>query len=74
MSPVEVVNLQNFGQIYLTYLRSTRQYLKILNEFKGRGERTVLDTAKLVGFKLPDTCDAKSGTDYSVKNSKKVSS
>ena len=74
MRHVELNNLQNFGQIYLTYLRSTRQYLKIGNEYKGKGERTVQDTASLVGFKLPESCDTKPEIDYSIKKNKKESS
>nr|XP_016937911.2 protein FMC1 homolog [Drosophila suzukii] len=41
------------GQTYLTYLASQRQYLELYKEFHGRGERSVRDTADLVGFKLP---------------------
>lgn len=38
---------------YLTYLRSSRLRNQICDEFHGKGERSVADTAKLVGFKLP---------------------
>lgn len=38
---------------YLTYLRSSRMHKEILDEFHGKGERTVEQTAKMVGFKLP---------------------
>lgn len=38
---------------YLTYLRSTRLRNQICDEYHGKGERTVAETAKLVGFKLP---------------------
>lgn len=38
---------------YLTYLRSSRLRNQICDEFHGKGERTVAETAKLVGFKLP---------------------
>lgn len=41
------------GQTYLCYLESTRKYLKINDEYKGVGERSVESTADLVGFKLP---------------------
>ncbi|KAH8417072.1 hypothetical protein KR222_002572 [Zaprionus bogoriensis] len=41
------------GQTYLTYLSSQRQFKELYNEFHGRGERTVKETADLVGFKLP---------------------
>lgn len=38
---------------YLTYLRSSRLRDKIREDFHGKGERSVAETAKLVGFKLP---------------------
>ncbi|XP_022899882.1 protein FMC1 homolog isoform X2 [Onthophagus taurus] len=38
---------------YLCYLRSGRLQKKISAEFHGKGERTVSETAKMVGFKLP---------------------
>lgn len=41
------------GNTYLCYLQSSRNYKRINDEYKGAGERTVEDTAKMVGFKLP---------------------
>jgi len=41
------------GQTYLSYLQSSRNYKRINDEYKGVGERSVADTAKMVGFKLP---------------------
>ncbi|XP_053946256.1 protein FMC1 homolog [Anastrepha obliqua] len=41
------------GQTYLTYLSSLRKYDELYKEYHGRGERTVKETADLVGFKLP---------------------
>lgn len=41
------------GQAYITYLQSSRKYEDIQTEYKGRGERSVKDTADMVGFKLP---------------------
>lgn len=41
------------AQTYHSYLYHGRRYREINAEFKGRGERTVEDTAKLVGFKMP---------------------
>lgn len=38
---------------YLSYLRSSRLRKQICDEFHGKGERSVAETAKLVGFKLP---------------------
>lgn len=41
------------GETYLCYLRSQRKYTEILNDYKGNGERSVKETADMVGFKLP---------------------
>jgi hypothetical protein len=41
------------SKTYLCYLESSRNYKKINDEYKGVGERSVEDTAKMVGFKLP---------------------
>jgi hypothetical protein len=41
------------GNTYLCYLQSSRLYQRINDEYKGAGERTVEDTAAMVGFKLP---------------------
>jgi Complex1_LYR-like len=41
------------GQTYHCYLQSLRVYKKINNDYKGDGERSVRDTANMVGFKLP---------------------
>lgn len=38
---------------YLCYLNSKRTHEHILKEFHGRGERSIKDTADLVGFTLP---------------------
>jgi len=38
---------------YLCYLRSTRKSSEIREEFHGLGERSVKQTADMVGFKLP---------------------
>lgn len=38
---------------YLCYLKSLRLEKQIFDEFHGKGERTVEETAKMVGFKLP---------------------
>nr|XP_053651569.1 protein FMC1 homolog isoform X1 [Cherax quadricarinatus] len=37
-----------------TYLESSRKYLELHNEYHSRGERTVKETADIVGFKLPN--------------------
>ncbi|KAL7028258.1 hypothetical protein ACKWTF_005779 [Chironomus riparius] len=41
------------GNTYLCYLQSSRIYQRINDEYKGAGERSVEDTAAMVGFKLP---------------------
>ncbi|CAD6993802.1 unnamed protein product [Ceratitis capitata] len=41
------------SQTYLTYLGSLRKYNELHKEYHGRGERSVKETADLVGFKLP---------------------
>lgn len=41
------------GESYLCYLRSLRRYSEIQKEYTGKGERSVQDTADMVGFKLP---------------------
>lgn len=38
---------------YLCYLRSSRLQKEINEEFHGKGERSVAETANMVGFKLP---------------------
>lgn len=45
--------MEFIGRTYLCYLKSTRLEQEIHNEFHGKGERTVEETAKMVGFKLP---------------------
>lgn len=41
------------GETYLCYLRSIRKQTEIIKEYGGKGERSVNETAGLVGFKLP---------------------
>lgn len=41
------------AKTYVNYLHHSRIYKEINTEFKGKGERSVEDTAKMVGFKLP---------------------
>lgn len=38
---------------YYDYLHYCRRYKEINTEFKGKGERSVEETARMVGFKLP---------------------
>lgn len=45
--------MQFLGETYLCYLRSLRKYTEIANEYKGKGERSIKETADMVGFKLP---------------------
>lgn len=41
------------GETYLCYIQSLRKQTAIVKEYSGKGERSVKDTAGLVGFKLP---------------------
>ncbi|XP_049872796.1 protein FMC1 homolog isoform X2 [Pectinophora gossypiella] len=41
------------AKTYHDYLYFGRKYREINTEFKGKGERSVEDTARMVGFKLP---------------------
>ncbi|KAK9887194.1 hypothetical protein WA026_021035 [Henosepilachna vigintioctopunctata] len=41
------------AKTYLCYLQSSKLCRKIHEEFHSKGERTVEETAKMVGFKLP---------------------
>lgn len=41
------------AKTYYAYLNETRLYKEINEEFKGKGERSIRDTAEMVGFKLP---------------------
>lgn len=41
------------ARTYCSYLENSRTYKEINQEFKGKGERSVEDTAHMVGFKLP---------------------
>ena len=45
--------LKSLTQNYLCYLHSLRKYQEINKHYSGKGERSVQDTANLVGFKLP---------------------
>lgn len=38
---------------YLCYLQSQRRYEAIYNQYHAKGERSVRETADMVGFKLP---------------------
>lgn len=42
------------AETYLTYLESTRNYQQLKQMYAGRGERSVSETANLVGLKLPN--------------------
>ncbi|XP_068634020.1 protein FMC1 homolog isoform X2 [Battus philenor] len=41
------------AKTYCDYLHHSRRYKEINTEFKGKGERSVEETARMVGFKLP---------------------
>lgn len=46
--------IQFLGNTYLCYLRSLRKQNDIQKHYKGGGERSVKQTADMVGFKLPN--------------------
>jgi len=45
--------LSHLASSYATYLTSQRLWLSVHQEYHAKSERTVADTAKMVGFKLP---------------------
>jgi len=51
---------------YLTYLTAQRDWYAVQQEFHAKGERTIAQTAKMVGFNLPH--EAKIGRRPTVQN------
>lgn len=45
--------MEFMANTYLCYLKSSRMAQEIHSEFHGKGERTIQETANMVGFKLP---------------------
>lgn len=45
--------MRSLAETYTSYLKSQRLYTKVHEEFHSKGERSVAETARLVGFKLP---------------------
>lgn len=45
--------LKNLAEMYLCYLRSQQACKEIHKQYSGKGERSIKETADLVGFKLP---------------------
>ena len=45
--------LSNLADNYANYLSSQRLWLNVHQEYHSKSERTVNETAKIVGFKLP---------------------
>jgi len=45
--------LSNLADNYANYLTSQRLWLNVHQEYHSKSERSVTDTAKIVGFKLP---------------------
>ncbi|KAJ0183112.1 hypothetical protein K1T71_001088 [Dendrolimus kikuchii] len=41
------------AKTYFDYLHHSRRFKELNTEFKGKGERTIEETARMVGFKLP---------------------
>ncbi|XP_059475377.1 protein FMC1 homolog [Neocloeon triangulifer] len=49
----EQFEMARLAETYSCYLSSSRRYMAIKDEYHGKGERSVRDTANMVGFKLP---------------------
>ena len=47
------LEMNHLADTYATYLSSQRKWSEVHSEYHAKGERSVADTAKLVGFKLP---------------------
>lgn len=45
--------MQFTARTYLSYLQSVRQHKELSDMYKGGGERSIRETADMVGFKLP---------------------
>ena len=43
-------------ETYITYLQSSREHRELLTRYQGRGERSVEESANLVGLELPKPC------------------
>ncbi|OTF77409.1 hypothetical protein BLA29_011599 [Euroglyphus maynei] len=46
--------LRYLGETYRTYLDSGEKYRQLLNKYYGKSERSVEQTAEMMGFKLPE--------------------
>ena len=49
--------LNYLAQTYLAYINSSIHYKQIYDKFYSKGERTVEQTARMVGFQLPNQKD-----------------
>ncbi|XP_064396951.1 uncharacterized protein LOC135343858 [Halichondria panicea] len=49
----DVTPKQRLLKTCVSYLESSRQHREIVFQYQGRGERSVKDTANLVGLKVP---------------------
>lgn len=45
--------MKYLSESYLCYLQSQRKYMELNKQYKGKGERSVEETAGIVGFNLP---------------------
>ncbi len=45
--------MRHLGATYAAYLRHQRLWREVHEEYHAKGERSVRDTANVVGFKLP---------------------
>ncbi|KFM79427.1 hypothetical protein X975_04457, partial [Stegodyphus mimosarum] len=46
--------LYSMGKTYLCYLQSLRKNQELLSQYYSKGERSVQETANLLGFRLPE--------------------
>ena len=45
--------MEHLANTYATYLTSQRMWFRVHNEYHAKGERSIAETAGIVGFKLP---------------------
>ncbi|GFW13517.1 protein FMC1 homolog [Trichonephila clavipes] len=53
--------LNTMAKTYLCYLRSLRENQELIERYHSHGERSIEETARLVGFSLPKTTTENSG-------------
>lgn len=46
--------LYRVGEYYYNAIKGTREYLRLHEAYRGKGERTPTDLAEILGFRMPD--------------------